>query len=38
MRHLVGVVFVHWLLLSAWYGVIAPLVPTRFWAYWSTLL
>ncbi|GHD90645.1 vitamin K epoxide reductase family protein [Streptomyces naganishii] len=28
----------HWLLLAAWYGVIAVLVLTRFWSYWSTLL
>jgi uncharacterized membrane protein len=28
----------HWLLLAAWYGVIALLVLTRFWAYWSSLL
>jgi uncharacterized membrane protein len=28
----------HWMLLGAWYGVIALLVLTRFWSYWSTLL
>ncbi|MFG2513906.1 vitamin K epoxide reductase family protein [Streptomyces sp. NPDC048584] len=28
----------HWLLLGAWYGVIALLVLTRFWTYWSSLL
>ncbi|MFE1441702.1 vitamin K epoxide reductase family protein [Streptomyces sp. NPDC058739] len=28
----------HWLLLGAWYGVIALLVLTRFWAYWTSLL
>ncbi|RMB84092.1 Vitamin K epoxide reductase [Streptomyces shenzhenensis] len=28
----------HWLLLTAWYGVIALLVLTRFWPYWSSLL
>ncbi len=28
----------HWMLLAAWYGVIALLVLTRFWAYWSSLL
>ncbi|MFE1862945.1 vitamin K epoxide reductase family protein [Streptomyces anandii] len=28
----------HWLLLAAWYGVIAMLVLTRFWSYWSSLL
>jgi uncharacterized membrane protein len=28
----------HWMLLGAWYGVIALLVLTRFWPYWSTLL
>ncbi|UUU19009.1 vitamin K epoxide reductase family protein [Streptomyces sp. DSM 40750] len=28
----------HWMLLGAWYGVIALLVLTRFWAYWSSLL
>ncbi|MGV9994530.1 vitamin K epoxide reductase family protein [Streptomyces sp. NPDC003374] len=28
----------HWLLLAAWYGVIAMLVLTRFWSYWTGLL
>ncbi|USQ86007.1 vitamin K epoxide reductase family protein [Streptomyces phaeoluteigriseus] len=28
----------HWMLLGAWYGVIALLVLTRFWSYWSSLL
>ncbi|MFI7413516.1 vitamin K epoxide reductase family protein [Streptomyces sp. NPDC049627] len=28
----------HWMLLAAWYGVIALLVLTRFWTYWSSLL
>lgn len=28
----------HWMLLGAWYGVIALLVLTRFWPYWSSLL
>ncbi len=28
----------HWILLAAWYGVIAVLVLTRFGPYWSTLL
>ncbi|MFF3896616.1 vitamin K epoxide reductase family protein [Streptomyces sp. NPDC001812] len=28
----------HWMLLGAWYGVIAALVLTRFWSYWRTLL
>ncbi|MFD5650554.1 vitamin K epoxide reductase family protein [Streptomyces sp. NPDC127039] len=28
----------HWMLLAAWYGVIALLVLTRFWPYWSSLL
>ncbi|MEV0414895.1 vitamin K epoxide reductase family protein [Streptomyces sp. NPDC050448] len=28
----------HWMLLVAWYGVIALLVLTRFWPYWSSLL
>ncbi|MEU5592845.1 vitamin K epoxide reductase family protein [Streptomyces sp. NPDC020298] len=28
----------HWILLGAWYGVIALLVLTRFWPYWSSLL
>ncbi|MFE6287727.1 vitamin K epoxide reductase family protein [Streptomyces sp. NPDC057877] len=28
----------HWLVLSGWYGVIAVLVLTRFWTYWSGLL
>ncbi|MFI6560199.1 vitamin K epoxide reductase family protein [Streptomyces sp. NPDC050534] len=28
----------HWILLTAWYGVIAVLVLTRFWPYWSSLL
>ncbi|MER6130168.1 vitamin K epoxide reductase family protein [Streptomyces sp. NPDC001795] len=28
----------HWLLLGGWYGVIALLVLTRFWPYWSSLL
>ncbi|WP_306187784.1 MULTISPECIES: vitamin K epoxide reductase family protein [unclassified Streptomyces] len=28
----------HWILLAAWYGLIAVLVLTRFWAYWSSLL
>ncbi|MFI1538572.1 vitamin K epoxide reductase family protein [Streptomyces anandii] len=32
------VVETHWLLLTAWYGVIAMLVLTRFWSYWSSLL
>lgn len=27
----------HWMLLIAWYGVIALLVLTRFWPYWSSL-
>ncbi|MGW3954343.1 vitamin K epoxide reductase family protein [Streptomyces sp. NPDC004752] len=27
----------HWMLLAAWYGVIALLVLTRFWPYWSSL-
>ncbi|MEV0170561.1 vitamin K epoxide reductase family protein [Streptomyces sp. NPDC050803] len=27
----------HWLLLGAWYGVIAMLILTRFWTYWSSL-
>ncbi|MYX28737.1 Vitamin K epoxide reductase [Streptomyces sp. SID8381] len=27
-----------WLLLGAWYGLIAMLVLTRFWAYWSSLV
>ncbi|MFG2120393.1 vitamin K epoxide reductase family protein [Streptomyces sp. NPDC048710] len=27
----------HWMLLAAWYGVIAVLVLTRFWPYWSSL-
>ncbi|WP_234020750.1 vitamin K epoxide reductase family protein [Streptomyces sp. 142MFCol3.1] len=26
----------HWMLLVAWYGVIALLVLTRFWSYWSS--
>ncbi|KOU77225.1 Vitamin K epoxide reductase [Streptomyces sp. MMG1533] len=37
-----GVLYVvrdtHWLLLGAWYGLIALLVLTRFWPYWSSLL
>jgi uncharacterized membrane protein len=37
-----GVLYVvrdtHWMLLGAWYGVIAMLVLTRFWPYWSSLL
>ncbi|WP_308408786.1 vitamin K epoxide reductase family protein [Streptomyces sp. AC627_RSS907] len=37
-----GVLYVvrdtHGMLLSAWYGVIALLVLTRFWPYWSSLL
>ncbi|MFI0960998.1 vitamin K epoxide reductase family protein [Streptomyces sp. NPDC021080] len=28
----------HWILLGAWYGVIALLVLTRFWPYWNSLL
>lgn len=28
----------HWMLLGAWYGVIALLVLTRFWTYWSSLI
>ncbi|MEU1479399.1 vitamin K epoxide reductase family protein [Streptomyces sp. NPDC005760] len=28
----------HWMLLGAWYGVIALLVLTRFWPYWSSLV
>ncbi|MBN0044445.1 vitamin K epoxide reductase family protein [Streptomyces actuosus] len=28
----------HWMLLGAWYGVIALLVLTRFWPYWSRLV
>ncbi|MFI6654284.1 vitamin K epoxide reductase family protein [Streptomyces sp. NPDC050523] len=28
----------HWILLTAWYGVVAVLVLTRFWPYWSSLL
>ncbi|MFF6996307.1 vitamin K epoxide reductase family protein [Streptomyces sp. NPDC008313] len=28
----------HWMLLGGWYAVIALLVLTRFWTYWSTLL
>ncbi|MFF9624789.1 vitamin K epoxide reductase family protein [Streptomyces griseosporeus] len=28
----------HGILLATWYGVIAVLVLTRFWAYWSSLL
>ncbi|MFF7646085.1 vitamin K epoxide reductase family protein [Streptomyces canus] len=28
----------HWMLLAAWYGMIALLVLTRFWPYWSSLL
>lgn len=36
-----GVLYVlrdtHWMLLGAWYGVIAMLVLTRFWPYWSSL-
>lgn len=28
----------HWMLLAAWYAVIALLVLTRFWDYWSSLL
>ncbi|MDX2530970.1 vitamin K epoxide reductase family protein [Streptomyces europaeiscabiei] len=28
----------HWMLLGAWYGVIALLVLTCFWSYWSSLL
>jgi uncharacterized membrane protein len=28
----------HWMMLTAWYGVIALLVLTRFWQYWSSLL
>ncbi|MFF8633551.1 vitamin K epoxide reductase family protein [Streptomyces pilosus] len=28
----------HWMLLGAWYGIIALLVLTRFWPYWSSLL
>jgi uncharacterized membrane protein len=28
----------HWMLLGAWYGVIALLIGTRFWDYWSSLL
>ncbi|MEU1571908.1 vitamin K epoxide reductase family protein [Streptomyces collinus] len=35
-----GVLYVvrdtHWMLLGAWYGVIALLVLTRFWPYWSS--
>ncbi|MFF4685581.1 hypothetical protein [Streptomyces sp. NPDC001307] len=27
----------HGMLLAAWYGVIALLVLTRFWPYWSSL-
>ncbi|WP_314220366.1 vitamin K epoxide reductase family protein [Streptomyces zaehneri] len=27
----------HWMLLAAWFGVIALLVLTRFWTYWSSL-
>ncbi|QOV33491.1 vitamin K epoxide reductase family protein [Streptomyces ferrugineus] len=27
----------HWMMLAAWYGVIAMLVLTRFWSYWSSL-
>ncbi|MCX3288897.1 vitamin K epoxide reductase family protein [Streptomyces nigra] len=37
-----GVLYVvrdtHWMLLAAWYGVLALLVLTRFWTYWSSLL
>jgi uncharacterized membrane protein len=37
-----GVLYVvrdtHWMLLGAWYGIIALLVLTRFWPYWSSLL
>ncbi|WP_324787269.1 vitamin K epoxide reductase family protein [Streptomyces sp. H51] len=28
----------HWMLLGAWYGLIATLFLTRFWSYWSSLL
>lgn len=28
----------HWLLLGTWYGVIALLVLTRFWSYWTSLV
>lgn len=28
----------HWILLAGWYGVIALLVLTRFWTYWSSVL
>jgi|UniRef100_A0AAU3HNT2 uncharacterized membrane protein len=37
-RVLVIVRDTHWMLLGAWYGVIALLVLTRFWPYWSSLL
>ncbi|MFD5818929.1 vitamin K epoxide reductase family protein [Streptomyces sp. NPDC127038] len=37
-RVLVVVRETHWMLLGAWYGVIALLVLTRFWPYWSGLL
>jgi uncharacterized membrane protein len=37
-----GVLYVvrdtHWMLLGAWYGVIALLVLTRFWSYWTSLV
>ncbi|MER5400610.1 vitamin K epoxide reductase family protein [Streptomyces sp. NPDC002599] len=36
-RVLVIVRDTHWMLLGAWYGVIALLALTRFWPYWSSL-
>jgi uncharacterized membrane protein len=37
-----GVLYVlrdtHWMILGAWYGIIALLVLTRFWPYWSSLI
>ncbi|KUN88493.1 Vitamin K epoxide reductase [Streptomyces bungoensis] len=37
-RPLALVLETHGLLLAAWYGLIAVLVLTRFWPYWSSLL
>ncbi|MGW5124935.1 vitamin K epoxide reductase family protein [Streptomyces sp. NPDC004069] len=38
-RRVLGVVLdTHWILLGAWYALIAVLILTRFWPYWSSLL
>ncbi|WP_240796593.1 vitamin K epoxide reductase family protein [Streptomyces sp. RFCAC02] len=38
-RPVLGLVLdTHWIVLAAWYGVIAVLVLTRFWTYWSGLV